>query len=107
MTLSDQAWESDRPAVDQRYAPAPAVDAEDRVPRRHPKITPDRELEAAGDQAVTALEGTVDAARKARDHVMAVWDAKGGNKPAWKMLGDAGRALSGAGATLTAAADQV
>ena len=65
------------------------------------------ELEAAGDQAVTALEGTVDAARKARDHVMAVWDAKGGNKPAWKMLGDAGRALSGAGATLTGAADQV
>jgi hypothetical protein len=67
----------------------------------------EEELAAAGDEAVTGIEQTVDAARRARDHVAAVWDAKGGNKPAWKTLGDAGRALSGAGATLTAAADQV
>jgi hypothetical protein len=67
----------------------------------------EEELAAAGDQAVMGIEHTVDAARRARDHVAAVWEAKGGNKPAWKTLGDAGRALSGAGATLTAAADQV
>jgi len=67
----------------------------------------EEELAAAGDQAVMGIEHTVDAARRARDHVAAVWDAKGGNKPAWKTLGDAGRALSSAGATLTGAADQV
>ena len=43
------------PPSTERHAPAPAVDAEDRVLRRHAQVAPERELEAAGDGV--ALDG--------------------------------------------------
>ena len=49
MAVADQPWQPDRSAVDQRHAPPPAVDAEDRVGRGHPQVAPERELETAGD----------------------------------------------------------
>ena len=45
---ADQAGQSDVAAVDQRHAPAPAEDAEDRVLLDDAQVAPERELEAAG-----------------------------------------------------------
>ena len=49
VAVADQAREAERAAVDERHAPAPAVDAEDRVLRRHAQVAPQRELETARD----------------------------------------------------------
>ena len=46
--LADEAGQTDRAAIDQGDAPAPAIDAEIGVMRHHPDIAPERELHAAG-----------------------------------------------------------
>jgi len=67
----------------------------------------EEEMTAAADTAATAIEQSIDAARRAKQQVEAAWAAKGGNEPAWKALGAAGRALTSAGDTLNTAAGQV
>ena len=46
--MPQQSRQADRTAVDERHAPSPAVDPENRVPRRDSQIAPESELEAAG-----------------------------------------------------------
>lgn len=45
----DQPWQPDRPAVDERDAPASAEDTERRVRGGNPEVAPQGELETAGD----------------------------------------------------------
>ena len=49
-TVPDQARQSYRPAVDERYAPAPAVDAEDGVLLDDSEVTPQGQLQPTGDR---------------------------------------------------------
>ena len=50
VAVAEQSREADRAAVHQRYAPAAAVDAEDRVVRGDAQVAPRRQLEAARDR---------------------------------------------------------
>lgn len=64
-------------------------------------------LKTAGEKAIEGVEHAQDAARRAREAADAEWIRKGGNAPAWKQLDVAAKSMTAAGATLTAAADQV
>ena len=70
---ADQARQPDRPAVDQRHAPAAAEHAEDRVLLGHAQIAPQRQLQPAGDRvtrrsrrspAWTAASGSAPSGRR-------------------------------------------
>src|SRR5207237_9446580 len=47
---ADDAWQAHRAAVDERHAPAPAIDTEVRALFHYAHVAPERELEAAGDR---------------------------------------------------------
>ncbi len=46
--MADEPGQPDGAAVHQRHAPAPAVDAEDGICRRHPHVAPQGQLQPAG-----------------------------------------------------------
>ena len=50
VAVAEQTRQADRAAVDQRHAPAPAIDAEHRILGGDTQVAPRRQLEAAGDR---------------------------------------------------------